>query len=75
MQTPSPEQIAALLAKYKATTERVVRERDALAKAMRAAILIAESDWDFPGAHPSRKAALRDMKAALSVTRPERGEV
>lgn len=54
----------------------VETQRDQLAKALEAALLIAKQEWDFPGAHPHRAATVRQMEGALAlVGRPlERGE-
>ena len=64
---PSPEQVAALLSKYKATTERVVRERDRYKAALTE---IAHYD-DFFNAETA-SAMMRIAREALSVTRPQR---
>lgn len=39
---------------------------DKLRKALQAALVIAGSEWNFPGAHPHRAAVLQQMKDALT---------
>lgn len=44
----------------------VTEKTEALVKALKAALLIAKQDWEFPGAHPHRQAVLRDMETVLA---------
>ena len=45
---------------------KAANNHDALVKALKAALLIAKQEWDFPGAHPHRAAVVRDMEDALA---------
>jgi hypothetical protein len=65
---PSPEQVAALLSKYKAIIERQAGEKNALRKALRE---IAYYDDFLDDA--AAKCMLGIARGALSVTRPDGG--
>ena len=71
---PSPEQVAALLSKYKATTERVVRERDVLARALREIGLACDGPLTYNRSYLADNVADIARDALSRVTRPERGD-
>ena len=67
---PSPEQVAALLSKYKATTERVVRERDRYKLALQQLLFWNEGIEKGAGNHHPCD-HINVIRRALSVTRPD----
>lgn len=60
------ENIAALLNVAPAPTPPNAAVK-ALEEAARAMLRIAKPDWNFPGAHPAREAAIHHMETALSA--------
>lgn len=67
--TPEGRVIDDVEAKSNATfLVSAANSHEAMANALRAALIIAKSEWDFPGAHPHRAAVVRDMEAALALS-------